>query len=316
VEKPNYPQAHDGEGRDDASWALIALAGLAFMALQAAEPFRIDASGLIAPAAILLLLAAGAAARLAPVPHPLAAALPFFRQVVVFSCLAAALSYQVAAHAGALWDLAFRAWDKALGFDAPAFFGLLEARPLLAALNGAMYHSLIPQMVTALLALAWCGRAYEMRVLLFASIFSGLAAVLLSAILPAAGNLYSPAAYPNLGSSAAWLHREDIAALRDSTLRTLDLGTMKGIVTFPSYHAALATLYIAAFRSVPVLRWAGGGWALLTIAATPAGGGHYLVDVLAGAALALLALRLARRAVFWNAAAAVRIAPRSPARRA
>jgi membrane-associated phospholipid phosphatase len=293
--------------RDDASWALIAFAVLAFLALQAAAPFRIDAGGLLAPAAVLLLLhGASIAARHAPRPHPLALALPLFRQVVAFSCIAAALSYQVAAHGGALWDRAFRTWDLALGFDASAFFAFLEHRPLLAALNEAMYHSLIPQLIAALLALAWCGKSYEMRVLMFASIASGLAAVLLSAAFPAMGNLYDPADYPNLGSSAAWLHRDDIAGLRDGTLRALDLGSMQGIVTFPSYHAALTTIYIAAFRKVPVLRWLGGGWALLTLISTPAGGGHYLVDVVAGVALALVALRAARGAVFWDAERALR----------
>jgi membrane-associated phospholipid phosphatase len=302
----------DEQGRDDASWALIALTGLAFLALQTVNPFSIDAGGLVAPAATLLLLfGASAAARLAPAPHPLAAALPFFRQVVVFSSIAAALSYQVAAHGDMLWDPVFRAGDLALGFNSAAFFGFLEARPLLAALNEAMYDSLIPQLVTALLALAWWGKSYEMRVLMFASIASGLGAVMLSAALPAAGNLYSPEAYPNLGSSAAWLHRGDVAGLRDGTLRTLDLGSMHGIVTFPSYHAALAVIYMAAFRSLPVLRWVGGGWALLTLASTPAGGGHYLVDVIAGGGLALLALKAARSAVFWDAAAALRLAERA-----
>jgi membrane-associated phospholipid phosphatase len=307
------------DGHDDASWLLIGFAGIASLALQSASPFRIEAAGLIAPTAIfLLLLVASAAARLAPTVHPLAAGLPFFRQVLAFSCVGAALSYQVAAHAGPLWDGAFRTWDATLGFDAPAAFGELDERPLLAALNAAMYHSLVPQMVTALLALAWFGKAYEMRVLLFASIASGLIAVFLSGLFPALGNLYDPAHYPNLGSSAAWLHRADIEGLRAGTLRTLDLREMKGIVTFPSYHAALATIYIAAFRGLPVLRWLGGGWAALTIAATPAGGGHYLVDVVAGIFLALLALRLAQSAVLWKAsvprlAAARKATPRRSA---
>ena len=291
------------DGYDDASWALIALAGAAFIVLQLAAPFRIEAEGLVSPLAIfVMLLLASAAARLAVQVHPLAAALPFFRQVLVFSCLGAALSYQVAAKAGPLWDPAFRAWDQALGFSSGNAFAALDGRPLLAALNTAMYHSLVPQMVVALLALAWFGKLYEMRVLLFASIAAGLGAILLSGLLPAAGNLYDPAAYPNLGSSAAWLHRGDIEALRAGTLKTLDLDQMKGIVTFPSYHAALATIYIAAFRTMPVLRWLGGGWAALTVAATPAGGGHYLVDVIAGIVLALLALKLARSAVLWKAA--------------
>jgi hypothetical protein len=283
--------------------------------LQAVQTFRVEVGGLILPAAIFfLLLGASAAARLAPRIHPLADALPFFRQVLAFSCIGAALSYQVTAQTGALWDPAFRAWDRALGFNAASFFHVLEARPLLASLNAAMYHSLVPQMVIALLALAWSGKAYEMRVLMFASIAAGSCAIFVSALMPAAGNLYSPADYPHLGSSAAWLHRGDVEALRAGTLRTLDLGQMKGIVTFPSYHAALATIYIASFRPVPVLRWIGGGWALLTIAATPAGGGHYLVDVGAGVVVALAVLRLARAAVYWDASAALAAALALPRR--
>ncbi|HEY0149106.1 MAG TPA: phosphatase PAP2 family protein [Allosphingosinicella sp.] len=295
--------ASEDQGRDDAAWGLIALTALLFLALQAAETFEIVWSGVISPASIfLLLLGAEAAARLSRRVHPLAAALPFFRQVLLFSCLGAALSYQVAAQAGSLWDPGLGAVDRALGFDSAAFLRFLDSRPLLAALNEAMYHSLIPQLVVLLLALAWMGRVREMRVLLLASIASGLLAILISAMLPAAGNLFAPADYPELGASAAWLHRADIAGLRDGSLRSLDLAEMKGIVTFPSYHAALATIYIAAFRSLPALRWVGGLWALLTIAATPAGGGHYLVDVLAGVLLALGAVAFARRAIGWSAA--------------
>ncbi|HEX9954863.1 MAG TPA: phosphatase PAP2 family protein [Allosphingosinicella sp.] len=296
------------KGRDDAAWGLIALTAALFALLQAAEPFSIIWSGVVPPAAIfLLLLGAETMARLPRQVHPLAAALPFFRQVLLFSCLGAALSYQVAAHAGPLWDPGFRAVDNTLGFHSASVFRFLDERPFLAAFNGAMYHSLIPQLVVLLLALAWTGRILEMRLLLLASIASGFAAVLISALLPAAGNLYDPAAFPHLGESAAWLHRGDILGLRDGSLRSLDLAEMKGIVTFPSYHAALATIYIAAFRQLPALRWPGSLWALLTIAATPAGGGHYFVDVIAGVVLACGALAFARRAVGWSAAATVAV---------
>jgi hypothetical protein len=36
-------------------------------------------------------------------------------------------------------------------------------------------------------------------------------------------------------------------------MRVLDLGAMEGIVTFPSYHAALAAIFVWSFRAVPGL---------------------------------------------------------------
>ena len=48
------------------------------------------------------------------------------------------------------------------------------------------------------------------------------------------------------------------------------------------------------------LRWSGMTLAALTIAATPVDGGHYLVDVIAGLAIALVGITIAVRAVRWT----------------
>jgi membrane-associated phospholipid phosphatase len=84
-----------------------------------------------------------------------------------------------------------------------------------------------------------------------------------------------------------------VLGLRAGTLRALDMTQLMGIVTFPSYHAALALIFVRAFRDVPGLAIAGALWATLTIVATPVFGGHYLVDVLAGLALGWAGLMLA-----------------------
>ena len=60
------------------------------------------------------------------------------------------------------------------------------------------------------------------------------------------------------------------------------------MITFPSLHAALALVFILAFAPVPLLRWIGAAVNILMIAATPVDGGHYVIDVLAGLALAYL----------------------------
>src|SRR5262249_14325691 len=82
--------------------------------------------------------------------------------------------------------------------------------------------------------------------------------------------------------------------LRAGTLRTLDLEHFGGAVTFPSFHAAAAILYAWALWP---LRWvrpfslAVNG---LMLVATPIGGGHYLVDVLAGVMVAAGSISAAR----------------------
>ena len=79
-------------------------------------------------------------------------------------------------------------------------------------------------------------------------------------------------------------------------MRHLDLLGLGGIVTFPSFHAASAVLYAWALWPVrwmrPIVVLAFGAM----LAATPINGGHYLIDIIAGTAIAVLAIVAARRA--------------------
>ena len=78
-------------------------------------------------------------------------------------------------------------------------------------------------------------------------------------------------------------------------LRHLELLGLGGIVTFPSFHAASAVLFGWALWAVRWLR----PLALLIngamLAATPLNGGHYFIDLIAGVAIAVLAIVAARR---------------------
>jgi membrane-associated phospholipid phosphatase len=91
-------------------------------------------------------------------------------------------------------------------------------------------------------------------------------------------------------------------------LRHLDLFGLGGIVTFPSFHAASAVLYAWALwpvrwmRPIVVLAFTA------MLAATPINGGHYLIDIIAGTAIAILAIAAARRAGRLVAKWQVRIA--------
>ena len=85
--------------------------------------------------------------------------------------------------------------------------------------------------------------------------------------------------------------------LRDGTFRQLMAVGAEGIITFPSLHAALAVILIAAFWPVPLARWISLVVNALMLAATPIDGSHYLIDILAGIGIAVGCIYAARALV-------------------
>jgi len=290
----------DARAADRLSWTLIAAMLLLFAAVQPGEPILIAPATAILPGIGIVLLIGLRIMGLARGLPNLVVASDAFLQMTLFTMAGILLSYALAAQGGPLWDARLATWDAALGLDWERIRAALDTSLVATWLLTVAYHSLIPQMILVILLLGATGRHAELRITVLAAVLAGLATILLSGPMPAMGNLFDPAAYRHLPPSVALLHADVIAGLRDGSLRTIDLREMMGIVTFPSYHAALALVFIWAFRQVPRARVAGTAWAGLTIFATPVSGGHYGVDVLAGLALALLSL-MAAHATAWPA---------------
>jgi membrane-associated phospholipid phosphatase len=100
--------------------------------------------------------------------------------------------------------------------------------------------------------------------------------------------------FVNIQPQAYLDQMRDLGPVREGLLRDLDLLNLAGIVTFPSFHACSAILYAWALWPV----WWARPFALLAngamLASTPVDGGHYFIDVLAGIAVAVLAIVAAR----------------------
>ena len=101
-------------------------------------------------------------------------------------------------------------------------------------------------------------------------------------------------------SSTSWLV---FLGLRDGGYRLLRGLGPEGIITFPSLHAALAVIIVAALWPVRLARWACVLLNAVVLAATPIEGSHYLADVLAGLVVAAVSLVAARALVARFAAA-------------
>lgn len=86
---------------------------------------------------------------------------------------------------------------------------------------------------------------------------------------------------------------EVLDGLRSGQLRTLDTSVVTGLVTFPSLHAANAAVLAWAYAKLGRLGWPLMALNVLMVASAVVVGGHYVVDVVAGLAIAFLCVRLA-----------------------
>jgi hypothetical protein len=295
------------------NWAMIA--GIAIAALLLFHRTGITfawRSARIPAFALAGLLLLGSYYRLLRQDEALGSTLIASAQLIAYTAVAMPLSYLTASLGGPLWDAALLRSDLSLGLDWRAYLGFVNAHPALGLAFTLAYQSLLPQLILALAALGFTGRMRELGILIGASILSGAVIIALSGLMPARWVFeqlgLQARDYANLSPASGELHVPLINALRSGAIRSISLDGAMGIITFPSYHAALGVIFGAAFWSVPRLRWPALVLNAVLLAATPIDGGHYFVDVLAGVAVAAISLA-AMRSVRSNSVSRFRQAP-------
>lgn len=164
------------------------------------------------------------------------------------------------------------------------------------------------------------GRQLDMEAFLTALSVGLLICILPFHWLPAVG----PYPYFDLGSvdvpgspvALPWESVGKIEGLRSGAIDTISADAISGLVAIPSFHACSAVIFGWAFWRYRLLRWPMVLInALMFIAAVPIGG-HYFIDVIAGAAAGALAILPARALERWRQKKTLpqaRIAPVRPA---
>ena len=124
------------------------------------------------------------------------------------------------------------------------------------------------------------------------------ACVLVFPFAPALGGYLhyqlQPGDFPAVRILASWLFAPPFHALRDGSLNVVELSALDGIITFPSFHAAVAVLLAWAASGIPYLRYPMIILNLLMLLSSIPIGGHYLVDVIAGSLVAIGSIVAAR----------------------
>jgi hypothetical protein len=203
---------------------------------------------------------------------------------VGFTCAGAIFTYLCAGMGYPLLDAAFVRSDAALGFHWLAMYEAVNGHAWVRTLLFFAYHSLGTQIVASLLLLSAYGMVSRLYELWWAAVLSLLVTSVLSGLLPAAGAL----AHFSVGLDQA-VHLAHFYQLREGVDRSFTMAAMEGIITFPSYHVVMALLLMNAARATRLF-WPMVAVNTLMIVATPFYGGHYLVDMLGGAIVAVLSV--------------------------
>jgi hypothetical protein len=208
----------------------------------------------------------------------------YFAVTLAATSVFGVLSYVALASSGALVDSNLLAMDRALGFDWLAGYHFLIAHPLPAKVLRFAYDSLVYQGLYFCVLMGLMNRGREMKQMFWLVFIAGL--------ITSAGVLLFPALGPYKIFAAGPAHNfvSEMEHIKSGQNLSFALAKMTGVVSFPSFHTTMALAYVWGFRRTGVIGWAIAAINLLMLCAIPYFGGHYLVDVIAGAGVMLASL--------------------------
>lgn len=100
---------------------------------------------------------------------------------------------------------------------------------------------------------------------------------------------------PGILSDTSWNAPRILTGIRNGTIDTLGNSTMEGLISMPSFHAAGAVILAWGYGKVAWLRWPFLVLNLIMLVSAVPVGGHYLIDILAGLLVAVIAISVAER---------------------
>lgn len=265
-------------------------------------------AGITAFSSIVLMM--GLFYRLTGRSERLATTLISTASFVLFTMVASALTYQFLP----VWREPIDPWlvsiDGMFGFHWPDALAFAGRHSWLAETTRYAYMSSLPQFAVLVLVLGFSGRTQELHIFMLATVAACVATIAVWALLPSFGTTtvfdidaaLEAQLKPVVGSAyGAELKR--LAAEGPIRISSKDA---LGLIAAPSFHTVMALLAIYSARTVPWL-WPGAlALNLLVLPGVIIHGGHHLVDVFAGSAVAVLGI----------VAAQALLGPASPSRRA
>ncbi|MDH2401717.1 phosphatase PAP2 family protein [Bradyrhizobium sp. SSUT18] len=290
------------------NWLLIAAMGslLALGLLLTGLSLEPVAYGVtLAIAAVLLALAYGHRIVKGELADPkLVFSLGTIGQIILTCAIVGPLSYVAGKLNWPLQDQALLAIDRALGLEPEPIARYVNDHPWLADCLARGYGLIKLPLLGIPVVLALTARYVRLQLFMLATSLALAVTIAISAVVPAIGTYWalqlSAAHFPEINTAVYAGQLRDILALRDGSLHELRLFFLSGIVSFPSFHAASAVLYMWALWPVRGIGGIAAALNLLMIAATPVIGAHYIIDVAGGIAVAAASIWAAECYLQWH----------------
>jgi hypothetical protein len=204
------------------------------------------------------------------------------------------LNYLLISVAGPRIDAPLAVIDRALGVDWPALMGIAAEHPLLNGILQLVYVSVLPQIALLVIALGCYGKHERIYSLCLAVAAGAAISIGVWAVAPSFGafSVYElPADVANrLALALDGDYAKSLIALLAHGPGHISPTATKGLIGFPSYHAALALFVVWYARELAFVRWLVLVLNSIVLVATPIQGGHHVVDVLAGFVVTVLAI--------------------------
>jgi hypothetical protein len=199
------------------------------------------------------------------------------------------LTYLSLALSGPLVDTQLQALDHMLGFDWLSLYRIYAAHPWTDKFLTLLYKSPPVQILYFCLLFGLMSDKTRLRQLFWLFLSSLLLTCLGVYLYPA----YGP--FKVFGLEAHGTFLPVMEHLRSGHDLTFSLAHMTGVICFPSFHTTMALAFVYAFRRTGIIGICVTGINSAMLFAIPFVGGHYLIDMIAGAGVALVSIA----AVAW-----------------
>jgi hypothetical protein len=279
------------------NWLVVGLMACALAFAMASTGFSIEPTSTALPLAIIGAYTIGTYYKARTRDHRVVFILGSTGQLLAIPALMTPLTYVAASANFPLQDRALDAIDHALGLDWMSYFNFIYSHHALLFLSVLAYSMIGWPVFGVPIVLGITRHFRRLQEFTLAFAIALIVTTTISMAVPALGtyDLLHFMPDPNIYTPGSYLEQlRDLPLVRNGSLRELDCLSLTGIVTFPSFHAAAAALYLWALWPVRWFRPVAVVANIAMLLATPLGGGHYFIDVFAGIAVSAVAVAAAR----------------------
>jgi len=207
-----------------------------------------------------------------------------------FAYVSLILQYLCVSLGRPLIDKELIALDAALGFYWRDLFVWQMRQHFFSAVLTTVYLSYVYQVAITAVALGFAGLADDLADFMLLFVVIAVLTILISTPLPASNPLFH-FGFVGPHDVSPW---SKFYSLREGSMTDFGLDNEQGLISIPSLHAAHAILFAYAVRRMRWLFPISIAWNVTMIYSAIPFGAHYLIDIIAGVALSVAAIMVAR----------------------